>query len=312
MTILVALGGNALLRRGERPDAGAQQANVAVAAAALAGLARQHKLVVTHGNGPQVGLLAVQSEAGATGRPFPLDVLGAETEGMIGYMLETALRNELPDRDIATLLTQVVVDPDDPAFAAPSKPIGAVYDEATARRLAAERGWTVAPDGDGFRRVVPSPLPRDFIEIGTIRLLVRHGVLVICAGGGGVPVARAGAGWRGVEAVVDKDLASALLARQIGAATLLMLTDVEGVLTGWGTADERTLAEVSPDMIDYRDFAPGSMGPKVRAAVEFVAATGGEAAIGRLADAQAIVDGTAGTRVRPGRGLRRWHDRRPQ
>lgn len=306
MTVLVALGGNALLLRGQKPDPDAQKANIGVAARALAALAREHPLVVTHGNGPQVGLLAMQAETGGQGRPFPLDVLGAETEGMIGYMLETALRNELPARDIATLLTQVVVDEDDPAFVAPSKPIGAVFDEATARRLAAERGWSIAPDGDGFRRVVPSPLPRDFIEISTIRLLVGHGVLVICAGGGGIPVTQAGAGWRGVEAVVDKDLSSALLARQIGAGMLLMLTDVEGVRTGWGTPEERALAEVSPDMIEYRDFAAGSMGPKVRAAVEFVEATGATAAVGRLADAPAILSGEAGTRFLAGRGIRRW------
>lgn len=307
MTILVALGGNALLRRGEPPEPARQQANVRVAAQALAAAAQHGPLVVTHGNGPQVGLLALQSEA-AGGGEFPLDVLDAETEGMIGYLLETALRNALPGHEIATLLTQVIVDAADPAFAAPDKPIGAVHDEVTARRLAAEHGWSVAPDGDGFRRVVPSPRPLGFVEIGTVRLLVRHGVLTICAGGGGIPVTRADGDWQGVEAVVDKDLSSALLAREIGANVLLLLTDVDGVHTGWGTPDDRTLAEVSPDMIDHRDFAPGSMGPKVQACSEFVASNGGVAAVGRLGDVEAILEGSAGTRFRAGHGIRRWYD----
>jgi carbamate kinase len=228
--VVAALGGNALLHRGEPPCADAQQRNVAVAVRAIAEIATQCDLVITHGNGPQVGLLALQSAAEPSAGPYPLDVLGAESEGMIGYMLEQGLRNELPGRNIATLLTQVVVDAGDPAFARPTKPIGPVYAEAEARRLAAERRWTVARDGDGFRRVVPSPEPRRIVELSTIRLLLAANVIVICAGGGGIPVLMQGnAGLRGVEAVIDKDLSAELLARHLAADVLLMLTDVAGV-----------------------------------------------------------------------------------
>ena len=303
MTIVIALGGNALLKRGETPDAATQAHNIAVAARVLAQLAADHSMIVTHGNGPQIGLLALQSESDRSAPPYPLDVLGAETEGMIGYMLETALRNELPDRDIATLLTQIVVDPKDPAFAAPSKPIGPVYDEERARQLAEERGWHVAPDGDRFRRVVASPRQQRIIEIGTISLLLDHGVLVVCAGGGGIPVTETRIGWRGVEAVIDKDRTAALLARQLGAEELIMLTDVDAVYVDWGTPDARGIAEATPDKLKGCDFAPGSMGPKVEAAVEFVETTGARAFIGGLSDLARIREGTAGTSIAPGAGI---------
>jgi carbamate kinase len=295
---VVALGGNALLRRGEPPEAARQRANVEAAADALAALAHRGPLVITHGNGPQVGLLALQSAA-AGGLPYPLDVLGAETEGMIGYLIEQALGNRLARRNVATLLTQVLVDPHDPAFGRPTKPIGPVYDKQEADRLAAERGWAIAPDTDCWRRVVPSPQPLDIVEIRTIELLLASGVVVICAGGGGVPVvADAGGDLHGVEAVIDKDLAAALLAERLGAEQLIMLTDVETVLDGFGGPDPQPIVRATPAELRSRRFAPGSMGPKVDAACRFVEATGGTAAIGALAWAAAVAEGRAGTRVR--------------
>jgi carbamate kinase len=299
MRLVVALGGNALLHRGEPADATTQRHNVTVAARAVAELAADHQLVVTHGNGPQIGLLALQSEAYPKVRPYPLDVLGAESEGMIGYLLDQALQNQLPDRQVATLLTQVVVHPDDPAFAAPTKPVGPVYSEAEARRLAAERGWTVAVDGRWWRRVVASPEPLDIRELPTIRLLVEAGVLVVCAGGGGIPVVVEAGRVRGVEAVIDKDLAAALLARRLAAGFLLLLTDVPAVELDWGTPRARPLRMATPAELRACRFAAGSMGPKVEAACRFVEATGGRAAIGALTDAAAILRGQAGTTVAP-------------
>jgi carbamate kinase len=309
MLVVIALGGNALLKRGEPLEAEVQQRNVEVAAAAVAEVARGHAVVVTHGNGPQVGLLALQSQAYAGVRPYPLDVLGAESEGMIGYLIEQELVNRLPGRDVATLLTQVTVDPRDPAFDFPSKPIGPTYSEDEARRLGAERGWAVAPDGAGFRRVVPSPEPRRIIELGTVRLLVAAGVVVVCAGGGGIPVmVTPGGGMRGVEAVIDKDLSAALLAGELGADALLLLTDVAAVWTGWQTPEGRPVREASPDRLRAVSFDPGSMGPKVEAAIRFVERTGGFAAIGRLEDAAAMLRCEAGTVVRPGTGVMTWHE----
>jgi carbamate kinase len=297
MRIVVALGGNALLRRGEPMTAANQRANIVRAASVLAGLvAEGHAIVVTHGNGPQVGLLALQATATPDGDPFPLDVLGAESAGMIGYVIEQELGNLLKQRLFATLLTQVRVDPRDPAFAHPTKPIGPVYDEATARKLATERGWQVAPDGDKWRRVVPSPMPLQILEASVISFLVERDVIVICTGGGGVPVvARDDGTLCGVEAVIDKDLASSLLARQLNADMLLMLTDVDAVYLDYGTASARALRRVNPTELPAEGFAAGSMGPKVSAAVEFATATGKPAAIGKLDEAAAIVSGRRGT-----------------
>jgi carbamate kinase len=300
MRIVVALGGNALLRRGEPADAETQRRNVAVAVEALAALAETHELVITHGNGPQVGLLALQGEAFAQVAPYPLDVLGAESEGMIGYLLDQELVNALGARPVATLLTQVIVDPDDPAFAAPSKFIGPVYGEQRARELASSRGWSIAADGEHWRRVVPSPEPRAIVELPTIRLLVGAGVLVVCGGGGGIPVVVDRDGrLHGVEGVIDKDLAAALLAEGLGADRLLMLTDVDGVQVNWGTPQARRLSEISAGELAQMTFAEGSMGPKVRAACRFAERTGGRAAIGSLEDAAEILKGRRGTRVHP-------------
>ena len=295
MKIVVALGGNALLRRGELPTAEAQQHNVEIAADAVAALAHDHDVVVTHGNGPQVGLLALQAAAYADVPSYPLDVLGAESEGMIGYLLEQALENRAPGVPVASLLTQVVVDPADGAFTRPTKPIGPVYTREDAERLAVERGWAIAPDGTGFRRVVASPEPREIVELGTIRLLVEAGVLVICSGGGGIPVVRRNGALHGIEAVIDKDLSAELLAERLEADVLLMLTDVPVVERDWGTPAATAIRRASPDELHSLQFAPGSMGPKVDAACRFVKRTGGRAAIGALADAAAIARGEAGT-----------------
>jgi carbamate kinase len=298
MRIVVALGGNALLKRGEPMTADSQRANVRRAAAALAELVKAgHSLVITHGNGPQVGLLALQAAA-TPDAPFPLDVLDAETAGMIGYVIQQELGNVVKDRRFATLLTQVRVDPRDPAFTRPAKPIGPVYDEATARRLSAERGWTVAPDNDRWRRVVPSPKPLEILEAEVLAFLVERGVIVICAGGGGIPVVALEDGSvAGVEAVIDKDLASSLLARQLGADMLIMLTDVDAVYLDWGTPKARPLGHVQAGEFSAASFPAGSMGPKVEAAIAFAEATGNPAAIGSLEDAAAIVAGRRGTRI---------------
>ena len=246
MRVVVALGGNALLRRGEPLDAAVQRRNVERAVAAIAAIAGDHHVVVTHGNGPQIGLLALQAEAYAGAQPYPLDMLGAESEGMIGYLIEQELINVLPGHPVATLLTQVEVDPRDPAFKAPTKPIGPVYAAHEAERLAAERGWTIARDGAYFRRVVPSPCPRRILELATIRLLVEAGVLVVCAGGGGIPVTVQDGAVRGIEGVIDKDAAAALLAESIEADALLLLTDVDAVYVDWGRPEARPIGRTTP------------------------------------------------------------------
>jgi len=307
MRVVIALGGNALLRRGEPLEAEVQQRNVAAAAESLAEVARAHELVVTHGNGPQVGLLALQAEAYRKVRPYSLDVLGAESEGLIGYLIEREIANRLPGREVATLLTQVEVDADDPAFAAPTKPIGPVYAEAEARELAERLGVAVVPDGAGFRRVVPSPEPRRIRELAAIRLLVEAGVVVVCAGGGGIPVVVAEGRVHGVEAVIDKDLSASLLAAEIGAAALLLLTDVAAVETGWRTPDARKIREAPPAALRTQSFEAGTMAPKIEAACRFAERTGGYAAIGALAEAAAILEGKAGTAVRPDAAAVSWY-----
>lgn len=297
MLVIVALGGNALLRRGEPLRPASQQANIQRACRALAPIADAHSLVITHGNGPQVGLLALEHDGNGS---FPLDVLSAETEGMIGYVIERELGNLLPrDRELATMLTMVEVDAGDPAFAEPSKPIGPVYDEAVARELTAAKGWPMKRELAGFRRVVASPQPLRIVEIEPIRLLLDHGCVVICAGGGGIAVVRDGLRLAGVPAVIDKDLASALLARQLGADLLVMATDVDGVHHGWGTPADRLIESTDPAALRRESFEAGSMRPKVDAACAFVEATGGRAVIGSLDDLTELVEGAAGTTIFP-------------
>jgi carbamate kinase len=301
MRVVVALGGNALLQRGQPMDAATQRANAKVAAESIARVARHHEIVVTHGNGPQVGLLAVQASLDPETEPYPLDVLDAETEGMIGYLLEQELGHHLTPARLATLLTQVVVDPGDPAFAHPTKPVGRVYRADERDRLAAvHRDWRFAPDGDGWRRVVPSPEPVAIVEIQTIRLLADRGIVVICTGGGGIPVARDQDGLlRGVEAVIDKDLSAELLASSIGADALLLLTDVDGVYRGWGTPDASLVGSATAAELRALGLPAGSMGPKAEAVCRFVEHGDGRiAGIGNLADALDILAGAAGTTVR--------------
>ena len=301
MRVVVALGGNALLKRGEPMTADVQRANVRTAAPPLAAVATNHQLVLSHGNGPQVGLLALQGAAYTEVEAYPLDVLGAQTEGMIGYMLEQELGNLLPpDVPFATILTMVEVSPDDPAFGDPTKFVGPVYEKADADALAEQKGWVFKQDGDAWRRVVPSPEPKRIWEIRPIRWLLEREAVVICAGGGGVPTMFSKDDDRtliGVEAVIDKDLASELLAREVEADVFVMATDVDGVYVEWGTPDQRRLDEVTVDELKAGEFAAGSMGPKVAAAVRFVERTGKRAAIGGLADIEKIVDGEAGTQI---------------
>ncbi|MGK7916468.1 MAG: carbamate kinase [Prochloraceae cyanobacterium] len=301
MLVVIALGGNALIRRGQSPEVEIQRQNIKLAAKAIAEVAREHRVVVTHGNGPQVGLLALQAEAYKQVQPYPLDVLDAETEGAIGYLIEQELRNQLPEQQIVTLLTQIEVDPRDPAFARPTKPIGAVYSETEAKQLAKERGWAVAADGNVYRRVVPSPEPKRILELPTIELLVKVGALVVCAGGGGIPVIVTSAGSIcGVEAVIDKDLATALLATELQADALLLLTDVDAVYHNWGTPEAQPIFMTTLSELSNYSFAPGSMQPKVKAACRFVEATVGMAGIGKLEDAAEILRGDRGTIVRAG------------
>ncbi len=308
MRVVVALGGNALLRRGQPLTAANQRSNARAACHALAPVAADNELVVSHGNGPQVGLLALQSAAYTAVDTYPLDVLGAQTEGMIGYILQQELGNQMPfERPVATLLTQIEVDPSDPAFARPTKPIGPLYSEGEAAALAEAKGWAFAHDGTSMRRVVPSPAPRRIFGIDPIRWMLECNAVVICAGGGGIPVmytaepAVPGRRLVGVEAVIDKDLASALLAVELEADVLAIVTDVDAVYSDWGTPGQRAIHDATPLTFAAAEFAEGSMGPKVRAACLFVERTGGMAAIGSIRDTAGLVRGEAGTRVTPDR-----------
>jgi carbamate kinase len=300
MRIVIALGGNALLRRGDPMTTEVQRRNIMIAARAIAPLAAEHSIVIVHGNGPQVGLLSLQAESYADAEPYPLDVLDAGTQGMIGYLIQQELRSFLPrQQQVATLLTMIAVDPADPAFSHPSKFVGPVYSKEAGDKLAASKGWAFRPDGSAWRRVVPSPEPREILEIEPITWLLDRGAVVICAGGGGIPIMYpSGPGdLVGVEGVVDKDLASELLAEDVSADLFLMATDVDGVYLDWGTPEQRRLDRVTPEELASHQFAAGSMGPKVEAAARYVAKTGNRAAIGSLGDITGIVAGTAGTNV---------------
>ncbi|MBT4347048.1 MAG: carbamate kinase [Euryarchaeota archaeon] len=297
MRIIVALGGNALLRRGQPLTATNQRDNVRIAARALAPIATDNQLVISHGNGPQVGLLALQSEAYDEVEAYPLDVLGAQTEGMIGYMIEQELGNLLPITvPFATILTMVEVDPEDPAFDNPSKPIGPIFTEEKAKELANEKGWVMKPEGEHWRRVVPSPEPHRIFEMRPIHWLLEKNTIVICAGGGGIPTVYDEEGnLQGVEVVIDKDRASALLAFELDAELLILATDASGVYLDWGTDDAKMIERTTPEEIEQFEFAAGSMGPKVEAAADFVRRTGQRAVIAALADLEAMVAGKAGT-----------------
>jgi carbamate kinase len=301
MRIVIALGGNALLRRGDPMTTEVQRRNIKIAAEAIAPLSAWHSIVVVHGNGPQVGLLSLQAESYAGAEPYPLDVLDAGTQGMIGYLIQEELRSLLrPEHQVATLLTMITVDPADPAFADPTKFVGPVYDKDDADKLAAEKDWTFRQDGSAWRRVVPSPEPQRILEIQPITWLLERGAVVICAGGGGIPTVYPSSGpgaLVGVEAVIDKDLASELLAEDLNADLFVMATDIDGVYLDWGTPRQRRLGRVTPEELAGYQFAAGSIGPKVEAAARFASKTGGRAAIGSLAGIAGIIAGTAGTNV---------------
>lgn len=301
-TAVIALGGNALLPRGEAPEAASQLRAARLAAERLAPATDDHRLVVTHGNGPQVGLLALMGDAYEGVDPYPLDVLDAESAGQIGYVIELELDNAISSCDTVALITRVLVDEDDPAFAEPSKFIGPAYDEASAREAGLERGWEFRPDGDGFRRVVPSPEPLRIVQLPAIRRLSESGFLVVCAGGGGIPVVEEGTGHRGVEAVIDKDLCSARLATDLDAEILIMATDVDAVYLDWAGQDRRAIGRITPSELRRHDFPAGSMGPKVEAACRMVELTGGRAAIGSLEQLPGLLEGSAGTQVEPDSG----------
>jgi len=299
MRVVVALGGNALVMRGE-PLTDVQRDRARAAAQALAPVAQRHQLVLCQGDGPQVGLFALEAAAYEDVEVPPLDVLDAHSERVVGYLVEQELRNVLPaSLAVATVLTSVEVDGSDAAFADPSRFVGPLYDAAQGRTMAAQYRWVFKPDGRFLRRVVPSPEPKRILEIGPIRSLLEHDTVVICAGGGGVPAARSGAGCvlERVEAVIDTDLVSELLAREVDADLLVMTTDVDAVYADWGLRTQRRLRQVTPEALRVMDFPSGSMGPKVEAAARFVEATGRRAAIGSLDEIVKIVDGASGTLV---------------
>jgi carbamate kinase len=311
MRVVIALGGNALLKRGEPMTADAQRRNIRIAAEAIAPIALEHELVISHGNGPQVGLLALQGAAYKADEAYPLDVLGAETEGMIGYMIEQELGNLLPFVvPFATLLTMVEVDPNDPGFKNPTKFVGPVYEIAEARRIEAEKGWVFKKDGEKWRRVVASPAPKRIFEIRPVKWLLEHKTVVICGGGGGIPTMyESGENRRlvGVEAVIDKDLCSELLARELEADLFIMATDAEAVFTGFGTPEAKAIHKASPEAMSHHKFPAGSMGPKVEAACQYALATGRTAAIGALADIPAILQEEKGTLINRAFSGITWH-----
>ncbi len=300
MRIVVAVGGNAILKRGAPMTVANQRESIATACGPIAKLALDNDLVVSHGNGPQVGLLALQAAAYDDDSTYPFDVLGAQTEGMIGYLIEQELGNQLGnDRNIATVLTRTVVDGDDEAFARPTKFVGPIYDQMTAQSMAAVHGWDIGSDGASYRRVVPSPLPLRILHLAPIEWLLQRQCVVICAGGGGIPtlVDAATGTVTGVEAVIDKDLASAVLARDLDAQLLVIATDVLGVFEDWGLGTQRLIGSAPPDHLDASNFAAGSMGPKVAAAINFAGSGRGDAVIGALEELDGLIAGTAGTRV---------------
>ena len=307
--LVIALGGNALMQQGEEETAEAMRASARLAAELIAEIAsRGHEVVVTHGNGPQVGRILLQNEAAREiVEPMPLDVCGAESQGQIGYLLQTTIGDVFYERDmekpVVTVLTLTRVRPDDPAFEHPTKPVGPYYLEKDAKRFAEERGWHVAPSGEGtWRRVVASPHPYSIVEAPVIRQLVESKAIVIAAGGGGVPVVEEGPRLVGREAVVDKDLAAAILARDVGAAALIILTDVDGVYENWADKKarrklDRLGAGEARALLEAGGLGEGSMGPKVEAALNFVEAGGGRAVIAALTDAVAAAEGGAGTTI---------------
>ncbi len=301
MRIVIALGGNALLKRGEPMTAKNQRANVRLAAQAIAPLAEDHELIISHGNGPQVGLLALQASEYGRDDDFPLDVLGAETEGMIGYMIEQELGNILPfEQPLASILTMVEVDKNDPAFQKPTKPIGPGYSQAEAEQLIARKNWVMKPEGDKWRRVVPSPVPKRIFQLRPIKWLLDQGTIVICTGGGGIPTVYDEYGkLHGAEVVIDKDYTAALLAKELKADMYLMATDADAIYLNWGTSKAEALKKVTYNDLKEYDFPSGSMGPKVISACWFAEKTGKKAVIGSLTNLKDMVAEKSGTIISP-------------
>lgn len=296
--IVVAIGGNALLQRGELMSCQNQQKSISQTAISLAKLAKDYRLVVVHGNGPQVGLLSLQNDAYADCPSYPFDVLGAETQGMIGYLIQQGLNAAIKDSFTTTVLTRIVVDPNDPAITNPTKFIGPVYTEQQAKILAEDNNWVIKPDGVHWRRVVPSPKPIEVLEIKAIKDLLAQDHLVICGGGGGAPVIEKDGAYQGFEAVIDKDMTAALIAEEVGADHLLILTDGDYVCLNWNQDDEQRLEQVTAKELSQYHFPAGSMGPKVDACCQFVENTGGIGHIGDLSKAFEIMREQTGTHVR--------------
>lgn len=298
MKIVIALGGNAILNRGEPLEAINQIQHIQAAVTVIAKIAQEHEVILCHGNGPQVGLLVLENEHYQEITPYPLDVLVAETQGMLGYWLQRELKNQLPDTEVVTLLNQVIVDPYDPAFHNPSKFIGPQYPVDKLKQLE-QRGWSMRLDNNMARRVVPSPQPQAIVELNTIAELSSKGHIVICGGGGGIPVIEETEKLKGVEAVIDKDHTAALIAEKLDADCLLILTDVDGIYQNWNTPQQKLIRKISAEALAQHHLAKGSMGPKVEACCDYVKQTGNAAAIGLLSEAQAILSGNAGTHIVP-------------
>lgn len=301
MRIVIALGGNALLKRGEPMHYEVQQANVRMACQQIAKVLPGNELIITHGNGPQVGLIALQQNTYPDVPMYPLDAIGAESVGMIGYMIARELTNVVPRSiTVTNVLTQTEIDPNDPAFKHPTKPIGPIYTKEEAERLRQTNGWTMASDNDKFRRVVASPDPQRILGLSALKTLIENGHLVVCCGGGGVPVYFDKEGQLiGAEAVIDKDLASSLLAISVNADLFVIATDVEGVYTDWRKPSQSLIRQIDATSLRKLTFAQGSMAPKIEAACRFVGKTGKTAIIGALDQIEKVIDGKSGTLVHP-------------
>ncbi|WP_425860859.1 carbamate kinase [Arthrobacter sp. TWP1-1] len=298
MRLVLAIGGNALLHRGEIPDAKTQVARLALVAPALAALAAEHEVVIVHGNGPQVGLLAMETgNDSSLTSPYPLWDLVAESQGLIGFWLQEALGHAGLAKDVVVLVSRTLVEPTDPRLLEPTKFVGSLYDESSAHALAKKHDWTIAADGPGWRRVVPSPLPIRVLESAQAISLLDAGVTVVLAGGGGVPVVPDEPGFRGIEAIVDKDYVAARVAVDIDAQMLVILTDVPGVMSNFGTPNQELLKTLKIQDIEGNRYPDGSIGPKVWAAADFVTASGGRALIGSLDNLDAIMNGKSGTEI---------------
>ncbi|MFV8906284.1 MULTISPECIES: carbamate kinase [Serratia] len=298
-TLVIALGGNALLKRGAVLSAENQYQSIALIADAIGKLAKKYRIAIVHGNGPQVGLLALQNLAYRDVPPYPLDILVAESQGMIGYMLAQQLGAFHPAQPVSTLLTRVLVDSEDPAYREPSKFIGPVYEPQQQAELEQKYGWSMKLDGKYLRRVVPSPEPKKIVDIEAINLLLAKNHIVICNGGGGVPMVASAQGMIGSEAVIDKDLASALLAEALDADHLVILTDADAVYQHWGTPQQKAIRSATPQELAPMAVADGSMGPKIMAVSRFVQRSGKVAHIGALQDIESVLAGTAGTLITP-------------